>query len=117
MIPLLLLACLEADPPLPLPPSAMPREEARGRMVRAGAVRAFIARPREEPPGQRLPARLLRAPALDEAAKQRAIALAATGEIVLLIDSSQDATAAHRYLAALPAVDPAALRCEPEPCP
>lgn len=110
-----LLACDPAVPPAPLPPEVRTEPKTVGRMVKAGPVVGFIARPRSATPP--LPGLVLRASAIDDAARAEALRRAEDGVVALVIDPTIDAEQALTYVRDMPDVGDATLQCLGAACP
>lgn len=109
----LLLAC---ERPAALPETAVDtRPPAVGRLVEAGPVRGFLARPGAESPPT--PAELLLVEALDADAKAAAIEIAEAGGVALAIPPGVDLDKARAYLAGMPSTGPLTERCLRSHCP
>ncbi len=107
------LACSEA--PAPLPASALPDHAPPvARMVRAGAVTGYLARPADAPAP--LPGALVLVEVIDEAGRAAARARADAGAVVLLVAPGVDPSAAEAYLAGLPTTGAVSVVCERADC-
>lgn len=111
---LLALACSEQ--PAVLPPSALPdRKPPVARMVRAGDVQGFLARPAELPGA--LPGHLVLVDILDDATRDAARSRADAGAVVLVVGPDIDPAAAETYLAGMPSTGAVTVDCQRASCP
>jgi hypothetical protein len=111
-----LLTLLACEQPAALPATAVDlRPPPIGNLVQAGAVRGFLARPGEESPPT--PAELRLVDALDPAAKDAALATAATGLVVLAVSPDIDPELAQAYLAGMPSTGHVTRTCVRRACP
>lgn len=108
-----LLAC---EQPAPLPTTAVDtRPPPIGRLVQAGPVRGFLARPGTETPPT--PAELRLVDALDPATKEAAMADAGAGRVILAVTPDIDTDRAHAYLDGMPSTAPPTRTCRRATCP
>ena len=115
MIAALLLAWGCESPP-PLPASALdPGPAPYGRLVVAGPVRGYLARPGMA--DQTFPAELRLVEAINESTRAAALQAAAAGQIVLAVEPGVDTDAARSYLSGIPATGIVDIECQRSVCP
>lgn len=110
----LLLGC-RPEAPAELPPPARSQPTASGRMVRAGSVRGYIARPVADGSGRT--GTLVLVDAHDDDSRAVAMALAEQGGVALAIDAGTELGAARTYLDGMADVGRVVVQCKRASCP
>ena len=91
------LACSQQDP-VPLPEPEQVLWQPKGRMVAAADLRGFLVMPEQHPS----PGVLVLVDSIDDAEREAALALAAAGEVVLVLTPQTSLERGEQYLNDLP---------------
>ncbi len=110
-----LLACDPAQQPAPLPPPMQAEPTVIGRMVKAGPVEGYLARPIAPASGRE--GLLLRVATVDGTSREEARRRAEAGVVVLVVGAPIDPALARAYLEGMPEVASTRVECPGGGCP
>ncbi|NOY24908.1 MAG: hypothetical protein GXP62_03460 [Oligoflexia bacterium] len=111
----LVLGSCDTPPKATLPDPVHQTVRSTGRMVRAGAVQGYVARPLAS--GTDRTGTLILAEQVDDPTMAAAIELANEGGVALVVSPATDTAAARSYLAGMPDVRQITVLCQRASCP